>query len=135
MTRLLGNVRTLDVFPCGGCGAYVPRNEGCEHYSPPDPKRVRTRDWERTRTRAENPARFNDMYGIMRLADSHRMRDILGRAVSGAPLVLAERNDRHTANALMRAGLLTQEMRGRPYHITDAGRDVWQRVLALGAGT
>ncbi len=130
MTRLIGNLRTLDVLPCGECRAYVP-SDGCEHYAPPAPKRKKSRDWERTRVRVEVPSRFDNLYGVMRLADSTRMRSIMEQAARGEPVTLPEKNDRHSANALARAGLLKQERRGGPYLITDAGREVWRKVLTL----
>jgi hypothetical protein len=123
-SRLIGNLRTLGVFPCGECRAFVASGQGCEHYRVSPPRHVTDR------VRTENGARFDDLYGVMRLADSTRMRAILERAASGEPVTLPEKNDRHSANSLTRAGLLSQVRRGGPYSITDKGREVWRKVLA-----
>jgi hypothetical protein len=116
--RHLGNLRTLGVFPCGECRAFVALTQGCRHHKP-------------VKAHTENSARFDDLYGVMRLADSTRMRAVMQRAAGGKPVALADRLDRHVANSLTRAGLLTQAKRGGPYLITDKGRDVWRRTLPL----
>ncbi len=128
MTRLLGNLRTLGVLPCGECRAYVPRETGCDHYRP-GPARIR----DIGRKRVESRNRFDNLYGLMRLAESARMRRVLASAVAAgvAGVELREKNDRHAANNLTRAGLLSLSGRGRPYVITDAGREVWRKVLEL----
>jgi hypothetical protein len=123
--RHLGNLRTLGIFPCGECRAFVVAEDGCEHYKVKPPRHVAVR------VRTENGARFDDLYGVMRLADSTRMRAIMERAASGESVALPEKNDRHSANSLTRAGLLSQAKRGGPYVITEAGREVWRKVLAL----
>lgn len=125
MTRLIGNLRTLDVFPCGECRAHVPRNPGCEHYRP-RPARTPPK-------RPEALDRFDNLHGVKILAGSTRMRAVLEQAVAAADVgvQLPEKNDRHAANSLARAGLLSLSGRGKPYVITDAGREVWRQVLAL----
>jgi hypothetical protein len=125
MTQLIGNLRTLGVFPCGECRAFVASRDGCEHYKVKPPRRVPIK------ARTENGARFDNLYGVMRLVESTRMRAIMRRAASGEPVTLAEKNDRHSANSLTRAGLLSQTKRGGPYLITDKGMDVWRRALPL----
>lgn len=125
VTRLIGNLRTLGVLPCGECRAYVPVESGCAHYRP--------RPARPARKRLEAKDRFDNLYGVMRLAGSTRMRSVLQRAglAGDAGVELPEKNDRHAANSLARAGLLSLSGRGKPYVITDAGRKVWHQVQAL----
>ncbi len=125
-TRHLGNMRTLGVFPCGECRAYVPLEGGCAHYKPRPitPRRPR---------RKVVPKKYDDTYSLMRLADSTRMRRILedaARAKTGG-VALTVKNDRHAANVLVRAGLLTLAGRGADYAITEDGRKIAAKVAEL----
>lgn len=129
MTSL--SLRALCVFPCGACAALVSVDTGCEHMPPPaSARKPRGTTLQETRN-----ARFDreGLYALRRLARSSVMRGLLQRAIlaDGEPVAALAKADRHPANGLVRAGLLTLTKRGGDYMITDKGREVWRQILAL----
>lgn len=115
-----------DHFPCGSCNAYVSRETGCTHYrsrsQPTAPRRVR---------RPARAGKYDDLYSLMRLADSTLMRRILDAAASGGSVALGTKNERHAANHLVRTGLLSLAGRGADYAITENGRRIAAKVAEL----